>query len=172
MAQQLQERIEAQKRLLADVSHELRSPLARLRIALALAQDNPESSPAYLQRIEREAERLEELISQLLASQAEGIELSDHIDLVPLLQQLCSDANFEGAAQGKRVCLIHSVPRAIVASSGDLLHKSFENILRNALGHTAEKSTVTVTLDRVGARYRICVTDQPSFRSFVFVPTE
>jgi len=160
MAKQLQERVEAQKRLLADVSHELRSPLARLRIALALAQEHPDGSPAYLQRIERETERLEELIGQLLASQAEGIELSDHIDLVPLLQQLCSDANFEGAAQGKQVSLTHSLPEAIVASSGDLLHKSFENILRNALSHTAENSTVTVTLDRVGDRYRVCVADQ------------
>jgi two-component system sensor histidine kinase CpxA len=160
MAQQLQERVEAQKRLLADVSHELRSPLARLRIALALAQEHPDGSPAYLQRIERETERLEELIGQLLASQAEGIELSDHIDLVSLLQQLCSDANFEGAPKGRQVLLIHSLPEAIVASSGDLLQKSFENILRNALSHTADNSTVTVTLDRVGDRYRVRVADQ------------
>jgi two-component system sensor histidine kinase CpxA len=160
MAQQLQERVEAQKRLLVDVSHELRSPLARLRIALALAQEHPDGSPAYLQRIERETERLEELISQLLASQAEGIELSDHIDLVQLLRQLCSDANFEGAAKGVQVVLLHSVAEAIVASSGDLLHKSFENILRNALAHTPDNSTVTVTLDLVDDRYRICVADQ------------
>ena len=160
MAQQLQERIEAQKRLLADVSHELRSPLARLRIALALAQENPQGSPAYLLRIERETERLEELIGQLLASQAEGIELGDHIDLVRLLQQLCSDANFEGASGNKQVTLAHSVPEAVVASSGDLLRKSFENILRNALAHTPDNSTVTVALDQVGDRYRICVADQ------------
>ncbi len=160
MAQQLQERIEAQKRLLSDVSHELRSPLARLRIALALAQENPDTSPAYLQRIEREAERLEQLIGQLLASQVEALELDDHIDLVQLLKQLCSDATFEGAANGKTVTLVHAQEDAIVASSGDLLHKSFENILRNAVAHAPDNTTVAVDLEKLGESYRICVTDQ------------
>lgn len=159
MAEQLQTRIEAQKRLLGDVSHELRSPLARLRVALALAQDNPASTPDYLQRIERETERLEELIGQLLASQGGEIELDDHIDLVALLQQLCGDANFEGAARDKKTVLVHSVPEAVVASSGDLLRKGLENVLRNALGHTAPGSVVEVSLTRAGDHYLIKVTD-------------
>lgn len=158
MAQQLQ--IEDQKRLLADVSHELRSPLARLRIALALAQESSGKSPENLQRIERETERLEELIGQLLASQAGALELDTHIDLVPLLRQLCSDANFEGAARGKSVELSHSIDPALVASSGDLLHKSLENILRNALNHSGANSTVRVTLDWHTQHYRIRVEGQ------------
>ncbi len=160
MAQQLQARIEDQKRLLADVSHELRSPLARLRIALALAQDSADKSPANLQRIELETERLEELISQLLASQLGPIELDTPVDLVPLLHQLCSDGNFEGTGQGKRIVFSHSLDQALVASSGDLLHKSLENILRNALNHSRANSTVTVSLDRHDQYYRICVEDQ------------
>jgi len=159
MAEQLQVRIEAQKRLLGDVSHELRSPLARLRVALALAQENPASTPDYLQRIERETERLEELIGQLLASQGGDIELNDHIDLVSLLQQLCGDANFEGAARDKKTVLVHSVPEAVVATSGDLLRKGLENVLRNALGHTGPGSVVEVTLARAGDQYLIRVTD-------------
>ncbi len=159
MAEQLQARIEAQKRLLGDVSHELRSPLARLRLALALAQENPASTPAYLQRIERETERLEELIGQLLASHGGDIGLDDHIDLVALLQQLCGDANFEGAARDKKTVLVHSVPEAVVASSGDLLRKGLENVLRNALGHTAPGSVVEVSLARDGDHYLIRVTD-------------
>ncbi len=159
MAEQLQARIEAQKRLLGDVSHELRSPLARLRVALALAQENPASNPYYLQRIERETERLEELIGQLLESQGEDLELDDHIDLVSLLQQLCSDANFEGAAQDKKTVLAHSVPEAVVATAGDILRKGLENVLRNALGHTAPGSVVEVTLGRAGDHYLIRVTD-------------
>ncbi len=160
MAQQLQERIEDQKRLLADVSHELRSPLARLRIALALAQESSGKSPENLQRIERETERLEALIGQLLASQAGALELDTHIDLLPLLRQLCSDANFEGTAQGKRVELSHSIDHALVASAGDLLHKSLENILRNALNHSGANSTVSVILDWHTLHYRIRVEDQ------------
>ncbi len=159
MAEQLQARIEAQKRLLGDVSHELRSPLARLRVALALAQENPASTADYLQRIERETERLEELIGQLLASQGGELELNDHIDLVALLQQLCGDANFEGAARDKKTAMAHSVPEAVVASSGDILRKGLENVLRNAMAHTAPGSVVEVTLAQPGDHYLIRVTD-------------
>lgn len=160
MAQQLQERMEAQKRLLADVSHELRSPLARLRVALALAQEEPRRVTEQLQRIERESERLEQLVDQLLASQAGELAPDSHVDLVPLLQQLCSDANFEGGPRGKQVVLECSIGQAIVASAGDLLHKSLENILRNALGHTPDNSRVRVTLEADRQGYRICVADQ------------
>ena len=160
MAQQLQERIQAQKRLLGDVSHELRSPLARLRIALALAQEDSTRRQEYLQRIEQEAERLEELIGQLLSSQARDIHLDTHIDLVPLLQQLCADGNFEGGQQGKQVIFEPGVGQAIVASSGDLLHKTFDNILRNALIHTAKNSAVRVVLTQLEGTYRISIEDQ------------
>jgi two-component system sensor histidine kinase CpxA len=159
MARQLQERIEAQRRLLGDVSHELRSPLARLRIALALAQENPAQTPGYLRRMEQETDRLEELIGQLLSSQAEAFEADTHIDLVALLRQLCADANFEGATCDKRVALQHDVPRAMVLSSGDLLRKSFENILRNALSHTASRSEVAVVLEQLKDRWRVRVAD-------------
>ncbi len=159
MAQQLQERVQAQKRLLADVSHELRSPLARLRVALALAQEDKTKTDSYLQRIERETERLEDLIGQLLASQSASSPLDAHIDLVPLLQQLCEDANFEGQASGKQLQLHTRLPHAIVSSTSDLLHKSFENILRNALTHTHDHTEVTIELDRVGPTYRIRVED-------------
>jgi two-component system sensor histidine kinase CpxA len=160
MAQQLQERIQAQKRLLGDVSHELRSPLARLRIALALAQRDSAKSAEYLQRIEREAERLEELIAQLLATQAGEIHLDTHIDLVPLLRHLCADAGFEGEAQGVQVTFTAAIEQAIVASSGDLLHKSFENILRNAVDHTSDNSCVTVSLQRSEGGFRIAIEDR------------
>ncbi|MDO8861212.1 HAMP domain-containing protein [Haliea sp. E1-2-M8] len=96
MAAQLQQRIDVQRRLLADVSHELRSPLARLRVALALAEQNPAAVAPQLQRIEREATRLDELIAELLSSQSEDCAMDEHIDLVPLLQDLCNDASFEG----------------------------------------------------------------------------
>jgi two-component system sensor histidine kinase CpxA len=160
MAQQLQERIQAQKRLLGDVSHELRSPLARLRIALALAQENSAKSGEYLQRIEHEAERLEELIAQLLATQADKIHLDTHIDLVPLLQHLCADASFEGQAQGVQVIFTAAIEQAIVASSGDLLHKSFENILRNAVNHTDENSCVTVSLAHRDGSFHVAIKDR------------
>ena len=159
MARQLQERIEAQKRLLADVSHELRSPLARLRVALALAQEHPADVPRHLQRIERETERLEELIGQLLASQSGGGPLDGELDLVELLEQLVADAGYEGAAQGKRVVLRHAPERALVAGSGDLLRQGLENILRNALHHTPADTEVQVSLEAAHGEYRLQVED-------------
>lgn len=160
MAAQLQGRIDSQKRLLQDVSHELRSPLARLRIALALAQEQPETAEKQLGRIEQEAERLDELIGQLLSSQAETITLDAHIDLVPLLGDLARDADFEGKPEGKRVALFTDRDEALVASAGDLLHKCFENILRNALKYTAADTEVTVDLRGTEDGFSICIEDR------------
>lgn len=160
MAEQIQARNQAQKRLLGDVSHELRSPLARLRVALALAQEMPANAPEYMRRIERETERLEELIGQLLASQAQDIVLDTHIDLVSLLQQLCADGNFEGQGAGKTFSFTADTDQAIVDSAGDLLRKSFENILRNALQHTAANSQVSVTLDSRNGTYQVAIEDR------------
>jgi two-component system sensor histidine kinase CpxA len=160
MAEQIQARNQAQKRLLGDVSHELRSPLARLRVALALAQEKPDSAISYLQRIERETERLEELIGQLLATQAQDILLDTHIDLVALLQELCADANFEGQGTGKTFRFESDTPQAIVDSAGDLLRKSFENILRNALQHTPERTQVTVSLGSSVGNYSVAIEDR------------
>lgn len=160
MASQLQERIQAQKRLLSDVSHELRSPLARLRIALALAQEDESSREAHMQRIETEAQRLEELIGQLLSSEVRPIALDDHIDLVALLQHLCEDARFEGQAQHKGVVLRCDLTAAVVPSHGDLLHKCFDNVLRNAIAHTPQHSDVVVTLTAQDNSYTVSIADR------------
>ena len=113
----------------------------------------------YLVRIERETERLEGLIGQLLASQSEHMEFDTHVDVAALLQELCSDANFEGAATDKRIDFYNETAHAMVASSGDLLHKGLENILRNALIHSAVKSVITVRLEEIGQDLQISVTN-------------
>lgn len=160
MAAQLQARMQAQKQLLSDVSHELRSPIARLRVALALAEDDPHKRQDYLRRIDHETERLEQLISQLLASQQDTPELDKHIDLVQLLQDLCADATFEGERNNKRVAMRTTEEQAVVASAGDLLHRCFENIIRNGLRHTAAGSQVTIDLAVSGDSWEIAVQDQ------------
>nr|WP_238946870.1 ATP-binding protein [Seongchinamella unica] len=160
MAEQLQRRMQSQQQLLSDVSHELRSPLARMRVALALAEEAPDKRPDYLDRMEQETLRLEELISQLLSTEDDTLKLDTHIDLVALLEQLCSDASFEGAVVDKAVAFSSETGVAVIASSGDLLHKSFENIIRNALHHTAEGTTVRVTLELRDGCYRVSVEDE------------
>nr|WP_241263011.1 ATP-binding protein [Parahaliea mediterranea] len=159
MAEQLQRRVNAQKRLLSDVSHELRSPLARMKIALALAQERPEQSLAQLERIDRETQRLEELIGQLLSAQATDHPMDEHIDLVALLRNLCADADFEARANDKQVGLEAAPEQALVTTSGDLLRKTFDNILRNAVLYTPAGSRVTVRVNRSGAHYQVEVQD-------------
>jgi two-component system sensor histidine kinase CpxA len=160
MAEQLQERIQAQKRLLSDVSHELRSPLARLRIALALAQEDQAGRMDHLDRIEQEAERLEELIAQLLSSNVQRIHLDSHIDIASLLKQLCEDADFEGQRENKAVELSLSDDSILVNSSADLLHKCFENILRNAVAHSPANSTMHVELSLEGENCVVSIADE------------
>ena len=159
MADQLEGRIKAQTRLLSDVSHELRSPLARLRVALALAAESAANREGHLARMEKETERLEELISQLLSTREQDLSMDKHIDLVALLQELCADASFEGDQRGVVVKLASSLEQAVVASSGDLLLKSFDNMIRNALRHTSADSVVEVRLCQEGESYRIEIED-------------
>ncbi len=146
MAEQLQEKVQAQRRLLNDVSHELRSPLARLRVALALAEREPQGSAEQLQRIETETGRLDELIGQLLSVPDNHTEMEDSIDVVGLLRELCADASYEVQTERKLVKFESMLDEAVVRSHGDLLKKALENIIRNAMHYTAPDTTVSVEL--------------------------
>ena len=130
MAEQLQEKVQAQKRLLNDVSHELRSPLARLRVALALAEREPQGNAEQLQRIETETGRLDELIGQLLSVPDNHTEMEDSIDVVGLLHELCADAGYEAQTECKLVEFESMLDEAVVCSHGDLLKRALENIIR------------------------------------------
>ncbi len=159
MAGRLQNLVDAQKRLLHDVSHELRSPLARLRVAVGLAQQQPERQGPALERIEREAERLDELVGQVLTlSRLEaGVNQGEaaYLDLTELLDEVVEDARFEAEASGRRVNLEGGVGGA-VRGQAELLRRAFENVLRNAVRYTAPDTAVTVTL--TDSAPRICVT--------------
>ncbi|MFU8765514.1 MAG: sensor histidine kinase, partial [Haliea sp.] len=156
----LQQRIAAQRRLLADVSHELRSPLARLRVALALAEQNPAAVAPQLSRIEREARRLDELIAELLSSQSEDSAMDEHIDLVSLLRDLCNDASFEGRESGRSIQLRCASGQALVLGDGERLRKAFDNVLRNALYYSPPDTAITVTVSMNTESILISVQDQ------------
>jgi two-component system sensor histidine kinase CpxA len=159
MAEQLQEKIQSQKRLLNDVSHELRSPLARLRVALALAEEDPTRVVELLKRIDHETERLDELIGQLLAVPDATIELEDSLELVTLLRELCGDAGFESQQHDKQICFNSGPAEAIVSSHGDLLKKAFENVIRNAVQYSPQGSTVEVSLTKNADNCLITIDD-------------
>ena len=159
MARLLEERISAQKQLLSDVSHELRSPLARLQVALGLAEQNPAIAAAQLPRIAREAQRLESLVAELLESQAERSDLEQHIDLVALLDELCADARFE-VGDINRVKFHSAVEEALVVGNGTQLRKAFDNVLRNACSYSPAQTVIDVQLRETATRYEVVIADQ------------
>lgn len=149
MAEQLQTLIESHKQLLRDASHELRSPLARLQVALGLAQQRGDSqSSRELDRIEREAERLNELIGQLL-SLARLETLADierePIALDVLLKDIADDAAYEAQASNRDVKIIHNMP-VTINGNNLLLSSALENVVRNAIRYTAENTSVEIFL--------------------------
>ena len=161
MAGQLQILLGSQQRLLHDVSHELRSPLARLQAAIGLARQQPEKLDASLDRIERESGRLDELVGELLTLSRLEAGMSgaadEEVDLVELVASITDDARFEAEVAGRRV-LFSGEGEAIVKVRAELLHRAFENVIRNAVKYTREGTAVEVRVERWAAPDRLIVT--------------
>lgn len=150
MAERLEKVFSSQRQLLSDASHELRSPLARMQVALGLArQRSGERSGNELDRIEIEVERLNDLIGQLLElSRLEaGADpaRADKVDMHQLLEEVAEDARFEAGFRGCRVELRDAFP-AIVQSNANLLHSAIENVVRNAIRYTKPDTTVAISM--------------------------
>jgi signal transduction histidine kinase len=150
MAEKIQLLIDRQRRLLGDISHELRSPLARLNVALELARQRSGSeATSALERIQREAEILNEMIGQLLAltrleSGAEEIRKVE-VDLDSLLRDVVKDADFEARARNRSVRLAASEPVRIDGVP-NLIRRALENVIRNAVHYTAQQTEVEIKL--------------------------
>lgn len=153
MAEQVASQINTQKRLLADISHELRSPLARQQVAVDIVRrlernELPARLGGLLARIETENQRLNTMITELLQlSRLEGkpdIEVAE-LDLVRLIERLVNDGQFEASAVRKNVTLDSSMARCIVEGNAELLSRAIENVLRNAVRYA--KTHVEVSLE-------------------------
>lgn len=150
MAERIEALVIAQQRLLRDISHELRSPLARLNVALELArQRSGAEADDALDRIEREAERLNDLIGQLmtltmLESGAERLEKTS-FDLSLLVKEVADDADFEARNQNRSVKVVSS-EEIVITASEETLRRAIENVIRNAMRYTSEGTAVEVTL--------------------------
>jgi two-component system sensor histidine kinase CpxA len=149
MAERITALIESERRLRRDMSHELRSPLTRLNIALELIRRrSPEELAPHFERIERDTARLDALIGELLKLQHLEAETSVHgeaLDLVGLTTRIVEDANLEAEQRG---CRVRARLQAGVAVRGnrELLRRAIENVIRNAVRFTAEGTEVDVTL--------------------------
>ncbi|HEX7641137.1 MAG TPA: ATP-binding protein [Burkholderiaceae bacterium] len=165
MVQRLRTLMGGQKRLLHDVSHELRSPLARLQMAIGLARQQPDKIDASLERIERESVRMDKLVGELLTlSKLEAGALKpamDEMSVEELLLDLLDDARFEAAAHEVK---FECVGNKAVTIRGDavLLHSAIENVLRNAIKQTVAGSTVILEVNPEAASgaLRILVLDR------------
>ena len=163
MSAQIGQLLATQKRMLRDISHELRSPLARLQIALELARKaSDDKGEAEHNRIEKEAIRLDELIGQVMSlvrmeDQSGDVEKEPQ-DIQALLQDVVENASFEASNGGKSVTL--KAPGSLVLSINfELIYSAIENIVRNALRYTAPDSEVEIKMEVLVQEVRIRVRD-------------
>lgn len=145
-AERLRQLLEGQQRLLHDVSHELRSPLARLQAAIGLARQQPERLEASLQRIELESQRIDALVGELLTlsrldAGARG--MRETVDLVELLADIVEDARFESRERGL-VLHLAAPEECGIEAEAPLLHRALENIVRNAIRHAPADGQVSI----------------------------
>jgi signal transduction histidine kinase len=150
MAEQIELLVNSQRRLLGDISHELRSPLARLNVALELARQRAGAdATSALERIQSEAENLNEMIGQLLAltrleSGAET-QAKSGFDLAQVLGEITDDADFEARSRNRSVRL-ETIESCTIVGTQELIRRAIENVVRNAVQYTADGSQVEVTL--------------------------
>ncbi len=163
MSQQLATSQQQRKQMLSDISHELRSPLTRMQIALALVEDKfPESQP-YITRAEKETQRMGELISQIIQLQKLSLygqeEKKQSIDLIKLISDIINDANYEYQQQNKQAQLQTRLQICPINGNEEQLHSAFENIIRNGLSHSKTDSTVEVSIEKNKQNYHIEIKD-------------
>ncbi|EHR4995725.1 envelope stress sensor histidine kinase CpxA [Vibrio parahaemolyticus] len=160
MVEAVNQMISGQQRLLSDISHELRSPLTRLRMASALATRKQGDSPE-LARIDTEAQRLEQMISELL--ELSRMQVNSHMTretqpIESLWEEIIKDAQFEAEQMGKTL-LYSEIPERHISGNPKLLMSAVENIIRNAIYYGKDEvqidiqdktDTLTITVDDNG----------------------
>lgn len=162
MADHVRTLIASKESLIRALSHELRSPLARLRVALSLARRGSEVSRQY-DRIELEAERLDVIIGQMLQlSHLRAVEPTlprQPVDLTTLLTEVVEDARIEANAANKDVDW-QPVASVEIEGDHDLMRSAIENVLRNAVRFTREGTAVAVAMTNEAGNARIVIEDQ------------
>lgn len=165
MADSLQRLLHSHRQLLRDVSHELRSPLTRLQIALGIARkkDADNSLQAEHDRIERAATQVADLITQILdlaKLQQEGDLTTQKLDLVKLFKVWLQDAELE--LDNKRISIAWQLKADEVFCNIDaiLMQRAFDNVLRNAIRFSPEGGTLTISLENKNGQLEFAIADQ------------
>jgi two-component system sensor histidine kinase CpxA len=163
MAERIEALVTRQRDLLGDVSHELRSPLSRLIVALGLVKQGPAEEVAEnLARIALEARRLDTLIGQLLSLTRidSGVDRGSptRFDFTTLVQEVANDGDFEARARNRGV-VIKQADACTMNGFEELLRSAVENVVRNAIRHTNEGTAVEISLKKENARALLRVRD-------------
>jgi len=162
MADRIQTLLAAERRLLLDISHELRSPLARLCVAVELARSKT-SNDAMLDRIEKEAERLNSLVSELLqVTRAEGDpskRRTEPVQLDELIEEIVEDTSIEASAKNCRLELKAAQP-VHMPGDAELLRRAVENVVRNAIRYAPEGTVIDIELHASGNWAEVSVRDR------------
>jgi two-component system sensor histidine kinase CpxA len=160
MAERIDLLLKSQRRLLQDISHELRSPLARLGVAVELARGGGDATVA-LNRVEKEADRLNTLVGELIqVTRAEGDPaglVTEPVQLDELVRTILDDVHIEADKRG--VVLRPAIARAEMEGNPELLRRAIENIIRNAIRYSPEGAQVDVSLAREHNVFRVTVRD-------------
>ncbi len=160
MAARIEQLAQANRALMHDISHELRSPLTRLQAAIGLLRQDPSQAAAMIERIGRESERLDMLIEELLTlhrlDAGPTSAPPQRVDVIELLQSIADDADFEAHAS-QRTLHLDAPGSFVIEAHGELLYRAFENVVRNALKFSPSGSEIDVVA-RVGEGGRTLVT--------------
>jgi len=166
MAQQLQQLVDGQRRLFHDVSHELRSPLARMQAAIGLARQTPARADEAMMRVERESVRVDAMVRELLtlARLESGMAArgDEEVSLGELIAIIVEDSQVEAEARQCQLQFHEKVDASLIGQA-ELLRRAIENVVRNAIKHSPEGGLVDVSLNRVDATHvAVRVGDQGS----------
>ncbi|HMG87780.1 MAG TPA: ATP-binding protein [Terracidiphilus sp.] len=149
MASRIEALVSGQRQLISDVSHELRSPLARLNVALDLGRQRKGNDPAFDQ-MEQDLALLNEMIGRLLTIAKLDVSARQvpmvQLDLTDLVSQIVRDANFEARVLDRGVQFTAEGPY-FVRGNAELLHGAIENVVRNAIHYTDPGTSVEVTME-------------------------
>ena len=165
MTARLEKSMHEQKRLIKDVSHELRSPLARLQFALSIAQQRSvdDSVQVDLEKVRHAADYLNDIITTILSfptNETETWELQDTLDIRTLLETLCEEFEQEANEKGVKIVFKSHIEEALVDTYSNTLIGVFENVLRNALHYTLANTTIEVDLSSADDQIAVAIADQ------------
>lgn len=148
MAERIQSLMAKQHELLGDISHELRSPLARVNLSLELAR---RGDTLALDRAQQDLDRIDVMIGQILTltrlNAGHTRRMDGRIGLRGLVESIAEDARFEGAAQNKQVN-VSGADELWMEGDPSLVRSAIENVVRNALRYTRPGTTVEIVLER------------------------